>query len=128
MDARADLGGRRGHAFAIEIKPVLLPVRCPTFLKSICPLGGGDIESSKRQDHGVDTDVRLRALANMPTPRTPKNWGTDVSLGSNSLKRRVQVIGQLDDCVEGHALMPLGAQPLNHFRKPYSLRVTCGHV
>jgi hypothetical protein len=24
--------------------------------------------------------------------------------------------------------MPLGAQPLNHFQRPYSLRITCGHV
>lgn len=128
MDATGDLGGRRGRTFAIEIKPILLPVRYPTFLKNVHLLGGGDVESSKRQDHGAHTDVRLRAFANMPTPRTPKNWGMDVSLGSNSLKRRVQVIAQLDDCVEGHALMPLGAQPLNHFRKPYSLRVTCGHV
>ena len=128
MGATGELGGRRGHAFAIEIKLILLPIRCPTFLKSVCRLGGGDTESSKRQDHGANTDVRLRAFANMPTQRTPKNWATDVSLGSNSLKRRVQVIAQLDDCVEGHALMPLKAQPLNHFRKPYSLGVTCGHV
>jgi hypothetical protein len=78
--------------------------------------------------NGANTDVKLRAWANMPTPRTPKNWGPDVSLGPNSLKHRVQVIAQLDECIEEHALVPLGAQPLNHFRKPYSLRVTCGHV
>jgi hypothetical protein len=52
----------------------------------------------------------------------------DVPLGPNSLKHRVQVIAQLDDRFEGHVLSPLGAQPLNHLRKPYSLRVTCGHV
>jgi hypothetical protein len=128
MSATGDLGGRRGHAFTIEIKPNLLPVRCPTFLNGVCMLGGGDTESSKGQDHGANTDVGLRAFANMPTPRTLKNWGTDVSLGSNLLKLRVQLIAQIDDCVEGHALMPLKAQPLNHFRKPYSLGVTCGHV
>src|SRR5258708_1441298 len=97
----ANLGGQRGHAFAIEIEPVLLPVGGPTFLKSVCLLGREDTESSKRQNHGANTDVRLRAFANVPTPRTPKNWGTDVSLGSNSLKHRVQVIAQLDDCIEG---------------------------
>src|SRR5712692_8639515 len=84
MSATGDLVGRRGHAFTIEIKPNLLPVRCPTFLNGVCLLGGGDTESSKRQDHGANTDVGLRAFANMPTPRTPKNWGTDVSLGSNN--------------------------------------------
>jgi hypothetical protein len=128
MDAAADLGRRRRHAFAVEIKPILLPVRCPTFLETVCLPGGGDTESRKRQDHGANADVRVRAFANMPTSRTPENWGTDVSLGSSSLKPRVQVIAQLDDRVEGHARMPLGAQPLNHFRKPNSLRVTRGHV
>jgi hypothetical protein len=38
MDASGDLGGRRGDDFAIEIKPILLPLRCPTFLKSVCLL------------------------------------------------------------------------------------------
>jgi hypothetical protein len=52
----------------------------------------------------------------------------DVSPGSNSLQHRVQVIAQFDDSVEGHALMPLGAQPIEHFQKPYPLRVTSGHV
>ena len=94
MSATGDLGGRRGHAFTIEIKPNLLPVRCPTFLNGVCLLGGGDTESSKGQDHGANTDVGLRAFANMPTPRTLKNWGTDVSLGSNLLKLRVQLIAQ----------------------------------
>ena len=123
-----DFAGRRGHDFCIEIKPILLPVRCPTFLKSVRLLGGGDTESSKRQYHGANTYARLRASANMPTLRTPKNWGMDLSLRSNSLKHRVQVIAQLDDFIEGHALMPRGAQQLNHFWEPYSLRVTCGHV
>ena len=128
MDTPGDVSGPWYQAFAVKIKLLLLSVRCPTFLNSVCLLGGGDTESSKRQDHGANTDVGLRAFANMPTPRTPKNWGTDVSLGSNLLKLRVQLIAQLDDCVEGHALMPLKAQPRNHFRKPYSLGVTCGHV
>ena len=128
MDAAGDLEGRRGRAFAIEVKPILLPVRCPRFLKGVDLIGGDDPESSQRQDHGANTGARLRAFANMPTLRTPKNWGMDASLGPNSLKCPVQVIAQLDYFVEGHALTPLGAQPLNHFWKPYSLRVTCGHV
>ena len=99
MDATGDSAGRRGHAFAIEIKPILLPVRRPTLLESVGLPGGGDTESSRRQDHGTNTDVWVRAFANMPAPRTPEHWGTDVPLGSNSLKRRVQVIAQLDDCV-----------------------------
>jgi hypothetical protein len=86
------VGGWRVHAFAIQIKPILLPVCCPTFLKNICLRGGGDTESIKRQDHGSNTDVRRRALANMPAPGTRKNWGTDMPLGSKPLKRRVQVI------------------------------------
>jgi hypothetical protein len=45
-----------------------------------------------------------------------KDRGTDVPFGSDPLKLRVQFIAQLDECVAGHALMPLGAQPLNHFR------------
>ena len=128
MSATGDLGGRRGHALAIEIKPTLLPVCCPIFLKSRCRLGGGDSESSNRQDHGANADVRLRAFANVPALRTLEDRRADVSLGPNSLKHRVQIVAQFDDCVEGHTLMPLGAQPLNHFWKPYSLRVTGGHV
>jgi len=55
----------------------------PIFLKS----ARGDTESSKRQDHGANTDVRPRAFT-----ADTKNRRTDGSLGSNSLKRRVQVI------------------------------------
>jgi hypothetical protein len=51
----------------------------------------------------------------------------DVALGSNSLKHRIQVIAQVDDCVEGHALQPVGAQVLDHFRKPNSLRIASSH-
>src|ERR1700686_4129111 len=58
-DSAGDLSRRRGHDFAIEMKPILLPVRCPTFLKS----ARGDTESSKRQDHGTNTYMRLRAFA-----------------------------------------------------------------
>ena len=119
---------RRGHVLAIEIEPIPLAMRRPSFLESVCLLGGGDAESIKRQDQGAHTDVRFSAFANMPTLRTPENWRMDVSLGSNSLQHRVQVIAQFDDSVEGHTLMPLGAQPIEHFQKPYSLRVTSGHV
>jgi hypothetical protein len=127
MDAAGHLGRRRGCASAIKIKTLLLPVGCPVFLKSGCVLGRRDTESSKGKHHRANTNVRIRAFANMPTVRTSKNWGMDVSLGSNALEHRVEVVAQLDDCVEGHTRMPLGAQPLNHFRKPYSLRITCGH-
>ena len=51
----------------------------------------------------------------------------DVALGSNSLKHRIQVIAQVDDCVEGHALLPAGTQVVNHFRKPDSLRIASSH-
>jgi hypothetical protein len=128
MHATGDLSGRRGQAFAMEIKPILLPVRCPIFLKTECQLGGGDTESTERQDHGANTDMRFGAFGNMPTPRTLKDRRREVPFGSNSLKHRVQVIPQLDDCGEGHALVPLGAQPLHHVGKPHSLCVTCGHV
>jgi hypothetical protein len=63
----------------------------------------------------------------MAATRAPKDRGTDVALGSNSLKRRIQVIAQVDDCVEGHALQPVGAQVLDHFRKPNSLRIASSH-
>src|SRR2546427_11428921 len=59
---RDDVGGRRVHVFAMQIKPILLPVCCPSFLKSVCLLGWGDAESIKGQDHGSNTDVRLRAF------------------------------------------------------------------
>jgi hypothetical protein len=63
----------------------------------------------------------------MPATRASKDRGTDVALGSNSLKHRIQVIAQVDDCVEGHALQPVGAQVLDHFRKPNSLRIASSH-
>ena len=126
MVASGDFVDHRSHA--TKINPLLLPVCCPRFLKRAGLLGWSDPESSERQDHRTNADVRLRALANMPTLWAPKNCRANVPVGSNSLQHRVQVIAQLDDCVEGHALMPLGAQPLNHLRKPYSLCVTGGHV
>lgn len=51
-----------------------------------------------------------------------------MTLGPNSLKHLIRFVAQIDDCVEGHILMPLGAQPFDHLWKPYSLRVTRGHV
>jgi hypothetical protein len=52
----------------------------------------------------------------------------DVPFRSDSLKLRVQFIAQFDESFAGHARMALRAQPLNHFRKPDSLRVTRGHL
>jgi hypothetical protein len=128
MRATDSLNGRRCSALAIDIEPSLLPVCSPTFLKSVNRLGGGDTESSNRQDHGANTDVGLRAFADMSTLRTPKNWATDVPFRPNPLKHVVQVVAQLDDGVEGHVLMPRRAQPPNHFWKPHSLRITGGHL
>ena len=50
-----------------------------------------------------------------------------MSLGSNLLKHCIQLIAQLDDCIKGQILTPLGTQLLNHLQKPYSLCVACGH-
>ena len=55
----------------------------PIFLKS----ARGDTESSKRQDHGANTDVMLR-----PSARAPKNRGDGCRSDRIRLKRRVQVI------------------------------------
>jgi hypothetical protein len=52
----------------------------------------------------------------------------DLRFRSDPLKLRVQFIAQLDECVAGHALMPLLTQLLNHFRKPDSMRAARGHV
>lgn len=49
-------------------------------------------------------------------------------LRPNSLKHRFQIVAQVDDSVEGHVLMPLGAQPRNHFWKPDSLAFPGGHA
>jgi hypothetical protein len=38
------------------------------------------------------------------------------------------ILAQFDDRIKRHVRMPLGAQFLNHLRKPYSLRVACCHV
>lgn len=70
MHATGGLEGRRGRAFVIEVKPILLPVRCPRFLKGVDLIGGDDPESGERQEHGANTGVRLRAFANMATLRT----------------------------------------------------------
>jgi len=128
MDATENIGGRRRHTFSIKIKPILLPICCPTLFKSFYLLRSGDTESRKRKDHGANTDVRVCAFTNMPATRAPKDRGADVAPGSNPLKHRIQVIAQVDDCVEGHALMPLGAEVFNHFRKPHSLRIASSHI
>ncbi len=90
MVATGDFADHRGHA--LKINPLLLPVCCPRFLKRAGLLGRGDPESSARQDHRANTDVRLRAHANMPALRAPKNCRTDVPVGPNSLEHRVQII------------------------------------
>jgi hypothetical protein len=106
MVATGHLDGPRSGAFTINIKAILLSVRRPTFFESVCLFGGDDTESSERQDHGANANVRFRAWTNVPTLPAPENWRVDVSLGSNSLKHRVQIVQQLGDRFERHALMP----------------------
>ena len=69
MAATGDFAGQRGHTFTIEIKPILLPVRCPTFLKSVRPLGGSDTESSAlsraRRSQSVQAFVVARKVDRM---------------------------------------------------------------
>jgi hypothetical protein len=95
------------RCFAIKIKAIPLSVRSPNFLKGPSRFGGGDTESGERQDQSADTDVRRRARVCVAALPTPENRRTDVSLGPNSLKHRIQIVPQLDDCLERHALMPL---------------------
>ncbi len=92
MNATGSVSGHLFRTLAINIMPILLSMRCPSFFKSVHLLGGPDAESKERQNHCANTDVRLSALANMPAVRTPKDGGTDPSLGSNSLKHRLQVV------------------------------------
>ena len=96
MRATSDVGQRWLGRFAINVKTVLLPVRCPTLFKSVGLLGCRDAESSERQDHGTNTNVGLGAFANTSTSRAFEGGRTDVPLGSNSLKRCIEVISQLN--------------------------------
>lgn len=84
MAATDDFVDRRGRA--IKIKPILLSECCPRFLEKARLLGRRDPESSERQNHRANADVRLRALANMPAPRTPENCRANVPAGPNSLE------------------------------------------
>jgi hypothetical protein len=125
MEAPGEVSGFWCQAFAVKITqdqaPFCLSVGCPIFLDHVYPLGGSDAESNAWPDHGANADVRLCAFAIVPAGRALEDWRADVSLGPNSLKHRVWFVAQFDDCVEGHTLMPLGAQPFNHLRKPYML-------
>ena len=127
-------GGRRRHSQRSEQRSScrrdqagLLPMSRPTFLEGACLRCRSDPESTERQDYGANTDVWIGALANMPTARTFQDRGMDAPFRSDPLKLRVQFIAQLDECVAGYAVMPLRAQPLNHFGKPDSLGITGGH-
>ena len=92
MRATGSLSGHWVHALAINIKPILLSMRCPSLFKSVYWLGAADTESEDRQNHCANTDMMLSTLANTPALRTPKQGGTDTSLGSKPLKHRIQVI------------------------------------
>ena len=92
MGANRDFGILRLDSPAIEIKPAILPLCGPGFFKSMRLIGAGDAETPKRQDHRANTDMRVRARANVPAPRTLKNCGPDAALRSNSLQHRVQVV------------------------------------
>jgi hypothetical protein len=126
MDATTGFTDRRNDP--VQIEPLLRPMCCPCFLKSAGLLGRGEAEAAKRQNHRANADVGLPALANMATLWTLKHCGANVPLRPDSLQHRVQFIAQFDEPVEGHARMPLGAQPLNHLPKPHSLRVARGHA
>ena len=128
MEATRRLRGWRFRAFAVKIEPILPPVHRPRFLKSLDAFGVRNAESQERKQHGANADVGRRSFTDMPTPRTLHDRSPDVPLRSNLLENRVQIVAQLDECVEGHALVPLRTQPLDHLRKPYSLRVTGGHA
>ena len=128
MTAARHLDRWKPLTFAKNIEFVLLPVQRPMLFKRLDLLGAGDAESHERQEHCTNADMRQCAFTNMPTLRTFKDRGANVPLGSNSLEHRVQAISQFDGSLERHPVMPLGAQCLNHFRKPYSLRVTRSHL
>jgi hypothetical protein len=89
---------------------------------------GAAIPNRRSESSGANADVWRRALTDIPTLRTLHDRSPDVPLRSNLLEHRVQIVAQLDECVQGHALVPLGTQPLHHLRKPYSLRVNGGHA
>jgi hypothetical protein len=48
VDATGDVRGCECQSFAIKIEPTLLPARCPSLLKIVDLLGGGDTESNER--------------------------------------------------------------------------------
>jgi hypothetical protein len=127
MTTSGHIGRWKPLTFAKNIEFVLL-IRRPTLYKPLDLLCIGDAESHERQEHCTNADMRLRAFTNMPTMWTFEDRRADVMLGSNALEHRVQAISQFDGSLERHPLMPLGAQCLNHFRKPYSLRVTGSHL
>ena len=107
MIAEFDLVGPSDRSFAIKIEAIPLSLSCPSFLKSPSRFGRGDTESVECQDQSADADVRRRARACVAALPAPENRRTDVSLGSNSLKHRIQIVPQFDDCFERHALVPL---------------------
>jgi len=127
MDASAGLNGLRRWFFTVEIKPVHLPVFRPVSVECLCLLFGGNAESTQCEYQGTNADTRLSAWSSCSTRGTPEDRGADVSLGSNTAKDSIQVVPQLDEDLEGDAIMPMGAQPLNHLWKPDSVRVTRGH-
>jgi len=128
MTAEGRIDRSERLVFAKNIEFILLPVGRPTLFKRLDLFGVGDAESCKRQQHCTNADMRLCAFTNMATMRTFKDRRADVLRGSNSLEHRIQLIPQFDGGLERHLVMPLGTQCLNHFRKPYSLRVTGSHL
>ena len=90
MAATGDLFDRSGRAKKIDTR--LLPVCGPRLFDGANLVGRSDSETSERQDHRANAEVMLRALTNLPTFRAPENRVAKVTVGSNLLQHRVQLI------------------------------------
>ncbi len=80
----------------------------------------------------IDTHNRVAAHdVDVTVPDDTVKFASDVELAGVTedwpTTRLVELWNKLQ-CVAGHALIPLRAQTLNHFRKPDPLRVNRGHV
>ena len=92
------IGGCPG-CFAVEIKPMLLPVCGPALLDLLHFLHGHDSEPAEREDHGADGNVDFRGGTDVAAVQAPENRMLDAPLSADPVQHQVEIGGQTDPFV-----------------------------
>jgi len=116
--------GFRCSYFALQVEPVLNPVFCRVLFEFLCYRPLGDSESCSRKNDSAYADSGFGCSPDTTAFRTANDWWLDMPLVSDLLQHLVEVVAQGYEPRKRHCRIPLGPQPLHHFREPHSVGIS----